>query len=158
VAMLLGWQARLFVRKRKYDRRFKILRFKNSWHYLFKGEFTEFPRTSLRFKEDLSAIEVVQVDAIIELDSKTQIYMGYLADYELTSDGGLEYILLTSTKRKLIPALNGNPAPPEEKYTFYTIPGHVVTLPFTTIKNLNLTYYKLILNEDNSTFRAVKLT
>lgn len=67
VAGSVGYVSREIVRYFNLDRRRKIFRFQNHWHYILKGEFYDFPRANIALKHDtVREIEFVFVDALIE--------------------------------------------------------------------------------------------
>ena len=157
VAAFAGYLFRKVVRFYNWDRRKKIFRFQNSWHYILNGEFYDFPRANISLKKDtVQDIEFVFVDALIETNDGSYIYDGILVDYELSGDGGLETITLAeSERRKLL-----DDKKTEEEYSkshYYSIDGHILLLKYSEIKNLNFTYYTLDENTDGSfTPRKVK--
>ncbi len=92
------------------------------------------------------------------------LYEGVLVDYELSSDGGLEHIQLKETHRKYL--INNSIEPIRNCHKLYgelyptselqfsksdsrQIPGHIIILPYKTIINLNVSYYKLIKISDD---------
>ncbi len=137
---VLGYGFKKIIRKNKLDRKFKLFRFQNSWHYLIKGEIFDFPRFPSLKKDTVEKIEFVFVDALVETDSGSMLYQGSLADYELSKNQELEHIALIGTKRKF---MNGT-----DDTHLHTIKGNLVVLPYCHIKNLNFTYFKWIQQED----------
>lgn len=142
VAAFCGRLLRKIIRYYNLDRRIKILRFQNQWHYILKGEFYDFPRANISLEKDtVRDIELVFVDALIETVDGTYLYDGVLVDYELSSNGGLDTITLTQSERRKLSedrrfdGETGNP--------YYNIEGHILLLKYEEIKNLNFTYYTL---------------
>jgi hypothetical protein len=139
---LCGYTSKKVIRNFNFDSRKKIFRFKNSWHYIFSGEFFNFPRASFDLIEDsFETIDFVYIDALVESSEGTIIYDGILVDYELSSDGGLDNLTLKDVQRRMMKD------DIDKKY--YEIPGHIMVLPFETIINLNFSYYKLTEIERN---------
>lgn len=159
----LGHLSKQIVRLRIWDRRRKVFRFQNSWHYILKGEFFDFPRAAYDLEVDkVEDIEMVFVDALVNTNDGTVIYDGILVDYELSSDGGLETITFKESERRFLKndsceqkcecsqgevvdsAVTGN------KKNYYKIPGHLLILKYSEILNLNFTYYKITKDVDNN--------
>ena len=146
LAGFIGWLGRKIIRACKWDRKYKLFRYQNSWHYLLKGEFFDFPKEEidLDLREDrVEDIEVIFVSAIQDMAAGTYLYDGILVDYELDRDGGLKTISLKATKRRNImkDAPDGVPDPDDR---YYPVRGHLLILKYAELKNLNLTYYKLV--------------
>ena len=79
------------MRNKKLDRTFKFFRFQNSWHYILKGELFDFPRAEIVLERDtVEDIELVFVDAVLEINGDAYLYDGILVDYELTRKIHLE--------------------------------------------------------------------
>ncbi|MCG8323251.1 MAG: hypothetical protein MI921_27375 [Cytophagales bacterium] len=130
-----GYGFKLMVRSKKWDRKCKIFRFKNKWHYLVKGEIYDFPRIISPLRKNIAKdIEAVYVDALVSTDEGTIIYEGVIFDYELSNNGSLEYILLTEVERRYLKDDNYNSLP-------YKIPGNVLFISNSEIINLNFTYW-----------------
>lgn len=147
VATLSGYGLKKLVRKEKWDRTYKFFRFQNSWHYILKGEFFDFPRAEITLDEDtVEDIEFVFVDAIIEINENAYLYDGIIVDYELNSNNGLETISLTNPQRRKLSddckiSKKGNKKDNSNKY--YPISGHIIVLKYNELKNLNFTYLTL---------------
>lgn len=76
------------------------------------------------------------VDALVSTTEGTIIYEGVILDYELSKDGGLEYILLTKVERRYL-------KDDYREYGYYEIPGNILFIPVDEIINLNFTYWCL---------------
>lgn len=59
---VLGYSVKKIVRKLKLDRKRKLLRFQNEWHYLITGEILDFPK----ILGEANDIDFVSVDAMVE--------------------------------------------------------------------------------------------
>lgn len=142
-----GYISKQIVRKYKLDRRHKFFRFQNSWHYILKGEFFDFPRAEIVLDIDkVEDIEFVFVDVIVEINNASYIYDGVLVDYELSSNGGLDTISIANAQRRNLSddakySKKGTKKDNSEKY--YSIDGHILVLKYCEIKNLNFIYYTL---------------
>ena len=156
-----GYWIKKLVRKNKLDRNYKFFRFQNSWHYILKGEFFDFPRADISLDRDtVEDIEFVFVDAILEFNNESYLYDGILVDYELSNtDSGLETISLTNAQRRKISddskiSKKGNKKDNSKKY--YPITGHILVLKYSEVKNLNFTYLTLDYDDNSFTPRLVE--
>lgn len=156
-----GYWLKKLVRKYKLDRSFKFFRFQNSWHYILKGEFFDFPRADISLDRDtVEDIEFVFVDAILEINGESYLYDGILVDYELSNTGsGLETISLTNAQRRKISddskiSKKGKKKDNSKKY--YPISGHILVLKYNETRNLNFTYFTLEYDNGNFTPRLVE--
>lgn len=156
VAGFLGYYLKNFIRSRKWDRTYKFFRFQNSWHYILKGEFFDFPRAEFTLDKDtVEDIEFVFIDAIVELNSDTYLYDGILVDYELRNDGGLETISLKNSQRRKLSQDNMTVEDEITGTRYYPIEGHILVLKYSEVKNLNFTYLRLEKEENNYRPRLV---
>ncbi len=136
IGLISGYFSKKIVRHFLWDTKYKLFRFRNAWHYIFSGEFFDFPRASFDLLEDeVENIDFVYVDALIESPEGSIIYDGALVDYELSNDGGLESITLKNAQRRM---MND-----DDKKNYYDIPGHILIIPYKSIINLNFSYYRL---------------
>lgn len=155
ISGFLGYALKKVVRINKWDRFYKFFRFQNSWHYVLKGEFFDFPRANISLDEDtVEDIEFVFVDAIVEINKETYLYDGILVDYELSNDGGLKYVSVTGAQRRNIKNDNNINSGIEEvsSQNYYPIKGHTLILKYSEIKNLNFTYYMLSYDDKEQEF------
>ncbi len=160
VAGYSGYYIKKLVRRRKWDRTYKFFRFQNSWHYILKGEFFDFPRADMALEKDtVEDIEFVFIDAIAEIYGESYLYDGILVDYELSNDGGLETISITNAQRRKLSddsdiSKKGDKKDNSDKY--YPISGHILVLKYCELKNLNFTYLTLDIKEDEYQARLVE--
>lgn len=183
-AAVSGFLSKYLIRFYKLDRRRKLFRFQNSWHYLFTGEFFDFPKAAFDLdKDDVKHIEYVYVDALLEIKEGSFIYEGILVDYELSKDGGLEYIILKETYRRLLSDDEkskillrnqenvGSLSVKEDTEVYseetigntedfhFPIRGHIVVIPYKDIKNINFAYYKIVeVDKDNGLYNVVMVS
>jgi hypothetical protein len=150
VGMLAGFMTKLVVRKLKLDRKVKLFRFQNEWHYIFSGEILDFPKVPGEAKD----IDCSYIDALVRTDEGTVIYTGLLADYILTKDGGIDRLYLTDVKRRFFkddftkdPAQEPQPEQEPDSDRYYYLPGRFFILPYDKIINLHITYYKVTPSE-----------
>lgn len=157
---ICGYYWKQIVRNKKWDRRFKIFRYQNSWHYILKGEFFDFPRAEISLESDeVEDIEFVFIDAIVQIGGESYLYDGILVDYELRNDGGLETISIKNAQRRKL----SNDSTIEEDGTksdnsnkYYPIIGYILLIKYSELKNLNFTYLRLERNEDGLRPRMVE--
>ncbi|MCO6174442.1 hypothetical protein NHF50_05230 [Flavobacterium sp. NRK F10] len=123
-----------------WDTRFKFLRFKNNWHYIFSGKIFKFKKYSEHSLENTLKVKYTFVDVLVAEESdKPSLYSGLLADYDLCSENinKIERIhLLKATRYKKV---NNNTA-------IKNIPGNLFTIIGDKILNINCTY--VFYNED----------
>lgn len=143
VGMTAGFMTKLVVRKLKLDRKIKLFRFQNEWHYIFSGEILDFPKVPGNAED----IDCSYVDALVKTDEGTVIYTGLLADYILTKEGGIDRIYLTDVKRRFLKDdIIKAPDLPNEKQEdnrYYYLPGQFFIIPYNLVINLHITYYKI---------------
>jgi hypothetical protein len=132
VSFFAGHACRKIVRVAKLDRRFKLFRFTNDWHYLLSGEFLDFPEVPDHPEE----VSFKLVNALTTVGSQQMIYIGELIHFTLSDEGGLENIVLKDAKRRLL-----QDDLVENRY--YDIPGRYITIPYKTIININVRYFYL---------------
>jgi len=133
LAMIFGLACKWIVRRLKLDRKFKILRFQNEWHYVFSGEILDFPGVP----GESDYIDFVYVDALTETKEGTIIYRGILADYVLTAANGIDRIYLKEVKRRYLNQDN------QSDSAYYLMPGDFFVIPFSQVANLHLSYYRI---------------
>jgi hypothetical protein len=137
IGVITGYLSKRVIRYYNIDSRRKFFRYNNSWHYIFTGEFFNFPRASFDLIDDsFKSIEFVYVDALVESSEGTIIYDGILVDYELSSNGGLSNFSLKEVQRRMLKD--------DEAKKYYNIPGHIMVIPAKSIINLNFSYYKFV--------------
>lgn len=141
-AFLLGYLARRLVRTLRLDLRYSFLRFNNEWYYLFSGEILDFPNRMGEAK----AVEFIQVDALVKTSGDDVLYSGFLQDYFLSADSGLNRLYLTSVYRRRLQNDLPKDTPVTDKdfdERYYRMPGDLFVLTYEQIVNLNVTYYRL---------------
>ena len=150
VGMAAGFATKLIVRKLKLDRKVKLFRFQNEWHYIFTGEILDFPKVPGKAED----IDCSYVDALVKTGEGTVIYTGLLADYILTNEGGIDRIYLTDVKRRFfkddLTHRAEQPAELDEATNdsrYYYLPGRFFIISYSQIINLHVTYYKVTPNQ-----------
>jgi hypothetical protein len=132
VSFFAGHASRKIVRLLKLDRKFRLFRFSNDWHYLLSGEFLDFPEVP----DNPEEVSFKLVNALTSVGGKQMIYIGELIHFTLSDEGGLENIVLKDAKRRLL-----EDDLLENRY--YDIPGRYITIPYKTIVNINIRYFYL---------------
>jgi hypothetical protein len=157
---ICGYYWKQTVRNKKWDRRFKIFRYQNSWHYILKGEFFDFPRAEITLEMDeVEDIEFVFVDAIVQIGRESYLYDGILVDYELRSDGGLETISIKNAQRRKLSddsEIDADGAKSDNSDKYYPIIGHILLIKYSELKNLNFAYLRLEKTDDGLRPRMVE--
>lgn len=142
--------SRALVRGLKLDRRWKTLRYKNQWYYVFSGEVFEFDKFK-RATETLSKIgrkgkevQLARADVLIKGAEGSELYTGYVADYDLnpTDISKLDNLyLLDAIRYKTTELTEGlpnvkQPVVIEKKL----IPGELFVLNMANVVNINVSY------------------
>lgn len=141
-----GLGTKFIVRKLKLDRRHRIFRFANKWHYLLSGEILDFPRFPGRSKD----IHLRYVDILVDSNAGPIIYSGVIKDYILNKEGGLDSIYLSEAKRRYLKDDHHDRSTDNaddgisqmtSSNPYYFLPGNLFVVPFEQIKNIHITYY-----------------
>lgn len=132
VSFFAGHVSRKLIRVLKFDRKFKLFRFSNDWHYLLSGEFLDFPEVP----DDPEEVSFKLVNVLTQVGGDQMIYIGELIHFNLSDEGGLENIVLKDAKRRFL-----KDDLLENRY--YEIPGRYITIPYKTIININIRYFYL---------------
>jgi hypothetical protein len=130
-------------RKLKLDIRFKILRFKNQWAYIFSGEVLKFTKLrkhklsiDVEEKKKNSETLLAYVDVISNKNNNDSImYSGLIVDYDISSENlsVLDKIYLAEAHRH--ERSDGSRYDKPKR-----IPGKILVLLGSEIRNLNVTY------------------
>lgn len=132
ISFFAGHLSRKIVRLFKLDRKYKLFRFSNDWHYLLSGEFLDFPEVPDTPEE----VSFKLVNVLTSAGSQQVIYVGELIHFTLSDEGGLDNIVLKDAKRRLLQN-------DMEEDRYYEIPGRYITIPYKTIVNINIRYFYL---------------
>lgn len=132
ISIIFGFISGRFIRISRIDTKFKLLRFKNYWFYLFNGQHTGFKKMK-HLKEKNKKHLFTKADILIDSNSKTLLYSGIVVDYELDSNDStiLSKVMLENAERYSL--REGQRVPVQ-------IPGQILVVDCSTIKNINLTY------------------
>lgn len=132
VSFFAGHASRKVVRTFKLDRRYKLFRFSNDWHYLLSGEFLDFPEVPDKPEE----VSFKLVNVLTSTGGQQIIYIGELIHFTLSDEGGLDNVVLKDAKRRLLQN-------DDSENRYYDIPGRYLTIPYKTIININIRYFYL---------------
>lgn len=126
------------IRSRKLDHRFSWLRFDTPWHYLFTGERTLFSE-AISSRTETTAPQGIEPDAIetlvqvtVEHSGNTYIYDGWLSNFEINSQGGLDRIELAFARRRMLcrNTTSGH----------YDIDGCYFVIDYQDVQDMNVDY------------------
>lgn len=124
------------------DTRFKILRFRNEWHYLFSGKILKFKNIRSSSKREKKEVKYTYVDVLVaEKGDETTLYSGLLGDYEIhpTNHCKLEKVhLLRAIRYKKVK--NTDEGIETTQIIERNIPGRIFTILGDRILNINCTY------------------
>ena len=162
LASLLGWISSRFIRARKWDKKYKLFRFKNQWYYIFSGEvlnmkkFEEAHHVSFKNnkgeEQDTLMTYADVLVSVSEQSDRKELYTGYVVDYDLKSDDTtqLDRVYLIDThrykKKEKVFDKDGNEVKdkkdrnPTQSRNRLRVPGDIFILSADKIVNLNLTY------------------
>ena len=139
LSAIAGYFLKKTIRYYKFDRKLKLFRFQNSWHYTLKGEIFDFPKANINLiNDEVEDIELIFIDALIEVNGQAILYNGILVDYELNQTSGLETISLKSSKRRCFTNDKVNSTNSNNFDDYYSVDGHILVLKYIDLKNLNL--------------------
>jgi hypothetical protein len=151
IVCLLGYVtgkiARNLVQWRKWDTKYHSLKFNNEWYYLLSGKILDYPGGS----GESGKVQIVQADVLVDSSEGTVIYSGILKEFYLSKTEGLDRIYLSNVyRRKLkddkLPEPDGSDETAfDERY--YDMPGDFFVIPYSQIKNINVTYYYTVEKE-----------
>ena len=146
---LLGFGLHYLIRKTKADIRFKILRFRNHWYYVFSGEIKRFAKIK-KAKQKLNHDHTMEhpnimmsyADILVSNNGATKMYTGYVVDYELdTKDSNqLDKIYLIDVQKyNYIDKAQKNDSN-DPDFIKKPIPGDLFIIDNSQVLNMNLTY------------------
>ncbi|MDQ1349904.1 MAG: hypothetical protein QG657_205 [Acidobacteriota bacterium] len=96
LSFLLGKTGLLFVRFFKLDHKFTSLRFSNHWYYFFSGEYLEINKYN-----SLEDVEFLLFEVWVDVGGKIEKFIGFVDEFILSKDGGLENIYFLVTKEEV---------------------------------------------------------
>lgn len=160
----LGWASSRFIRVRKWDKKYKLFRFKNQWYYIFSGEVLNMKKFEQAHLDSFKINKGKDQDTLMtyadilvsvsDQNDRKELYTGYVVDYDLKSDDitQLDKVYLIDTHRYKkkdkffdkegieIKSNKGDDNNPLQSRNRIKVPGDVFVLNANNIVNLNLTY------------------
>lgn len=132
IASISGILCGRLIRISRLDTKFKILQFKNIWFYIFNGQYSNFKKNK-HLKQKNKKHLFTKADVLIDTNSKTYLYSGIVIDYEISDSNcsALTKVILKNAERYTI--RNNEKVKVE-------IPGTLLVVDCSTMKNINLTY------------------
>ncbi len=155
LSILIGVAFSRIIRLLEWDRKYKLLRFKNQWYYIFSGEVLTMNKFKLAPKiigklygvDDITTSSTY-ADILIDTNVGSQkLYSGYVVDYDLDSENisNLEKIYLLDAHRYKHHEVRGMNIKVEK----VKIPGDVFVILAKNILNINLTYVPSLAKKKN---------
>ncbi|MCP5057129.1 MAG: hypothetical protein GY937_10445 [bacterium] len=173
-----GHLSRTVVRRFKLDIKYSRVRFSSKWWYLLSGERLFFPESEVelalesvlrdnrdRLGQDRPIAPVraptieetgpplVFISAIVTHGDKSYVYTGLVSAFSLTRVGTLDTIDITLAHRRDLETTS----PPTASFVdrvsdsrYYSIDGNFVVLKYEHLQELNLDYYTLLPEGENS--------
>ena len=130
VSFFIGFFLKNYFIKNSYDSKIEFFRYKNIWHYVLSARFINFKRSQVSLiVNKVEDVDITYIDALISIGDNLFIYNGMLVDYQLASEGKLDFLIVKNVQRKHI-----------DKKKFKDVEGHIVILKYEHIINLNLTF------------------
>ncbi len=135
---IIGILLSRLVRYTKLDTRFKLLRFKNQWFYIFTDQFSDFKKNR-HLKERNKKHVFTKADIQIETAHENIYYSGIVVDYELLpSDSS---VLSKVVLRKAVRTENEDPDSNEQNNKgLQNIAGKYLVVDCKSMKSINLSY------------------
>ncbi|MEZ4699782.1 MAG: hypothetical protein R2834_05595 [Rhodothermales bacterium] len=160
----VGFGLHEFVRRRRLDLRFRTMRFRNEWYYLFRQEDPIMEIIEARgwkwggreLREWLKFYRSIQgytyVSAVVEQGGIAYIYWGYLHKFYFDKAGALDRIVLTHAKRRRLEQDKPDPLvkSPDNDARFYPISGDYLVLRYAHIHTLNVEYRYVVPGQNAS--------
>lgn len=119
------------MRRLWLDRRWDVLRYDNTWKYLFSGEVFDItkynPDTVFRSDD----IEFLVLDVLTKSGEKGYLYRGVFVDYSLNDAHAVDFIVLSNPDRQVVGVSD---EPKQIESDFFLI-------PFSEVQNINFRYF-----------------
>ncbi|MFV5686137.1 hypothetical protein ACM55I_11890 [Flavobacterium sp. GB2R13] len=130
ISFLIGYQLKNHFIRKSLDSTIEFFRYKNIWHYVLSAKFINFERSQISLNNNtVEDVDITYVDALVAVGEKVFIYNGMLVDYQLATEGHLDFLIIKDVQRKQI-----------DKRRYKDVNGHVIILKYENIINLNLTF------------------
>ena len=139
VATLSGYIIRNIVRVYKLDRKSTLLRYDNTWYYIFSGEVLDIEKYNKNKLVTSDNIGQRIVDVLTKSDEKYVLYRGSLIDYQLNDSNSVDFIVLASPRKQII-------GESETK----DISSNYFIIPYSEVLNINIKYLEIdVQNTEN---------
>lgn len=157
-SFFIGHISRVFIRKRKLDRKYKPFRIANYWHYFISGEYLDFPDPEpdgdgeekiAKFGYDDLDVVITYVKVMSDLDNHELIYYGMVVHFELDSEGDLKSIFLKNSMKKDVFHIKNSKHQIKALENEEEVAG-VLMVPFKSIVDIKLGYYQVEKEVDTS--------
>lgn len=146
-SFLIGYGIQKVIRKLRYDKSIRYLRFSNKWHYIFTGECLDFPDVPDDFEEITDKI----INVLCKVNGRNILYTGEYFNYYIDSNGDLEAIHLKYPIRRYLEKDNGS------INDYYQIESRYLVIPNSDIININFRYFsRTELSESDLTAEEIK--
>ena len=151
-SFLIGMILSRLIRASNLDKRWKMIRFKNQWYYIFSGEIFDFKKfksaanilgkASENGKKKI--VELSKVHVLISNGGENEFYSGYVVDYDLlpSDPSKLDNLYLMDAYRHSRKEIKNDdsqfthPRISEKK----PIPGEIFVLNMCNLVNINVSY------------------
>lgn len=133
IALIIGSISGRIIKITGFDTKFKILRFSNSWFYLFNGNQLEKLKKYSFLNSKREKFLFTEADVLLELSSGPRLYSGMVVDYELKESDCQSISKLVLRKAKRYKDVKGKMEP-------RPIPGDILIVDCSSLKNLNLSF------------------
>ncbi len=165
VSWFLGAWIRKLAMKKFWDVNYPIFRLHNDWYYILRGIIEESENGKKYFKE----VKNVWVDILVENSEHSFIYSGFLFEFILSKEEGLDRLYLSGVRRRKFEAdkvandfaaieqkdltinkppnvqqISATEEPDLDDYEderYYYMPGNTFVIPYSKIANINIFYY-----------------
>jgi hypothetical protein len=134
IAALLGYGAHAIVRFARLDRRYRLLRFDNQWHYLLHGGIGSFPESNIHVDD----YDFVCVACVVDTAAGTLLYVGLLDTFFFNRSGELDLIVLTGAMRRRIDIAREDDVGDKPPYFF--IDAEYLYLKYSEVRNASIRY------------------
>lgn len=132
ISIVFGFIIRNIVRVYKLDRKSTLLRYDNTWYYIFSGEVLDIEKYNKNKTITSDNIEQRVVDVLTKSDEKYVLYRGSLIDYQLNDSNSVDFIVLASPRKQII-------GEDETK----DISSNYFIIPYSEVLNINIKYLEV---------------
>lgn len=132
ISIVFGFIIRNIVRVYKLDRKSTLLRYDNTWYYIFSGEVLDIEKYNKNKTITSDNIKQRVVDVLTKSDEKYVLYRGSLIDYQLNDSNSVDFIVLASPRKQII-------GEDETK----DISSNYFIIPYSEVLNINIKYLEV---------------